>query len=107
MTADTSTVDIPRNPTERRGWIIWQLRNLGWSLSRIAREEGVSLQAVSAALLVPSSHLHTRIAETLGLTRQQIWPEFYAPTGEPLGRTRPQHRSTRPAGRNVQDGVAA
>ncbi|MBI3446792.1 MAG: helix-turn-helix domain-containing protein [Magnetospirillum sp.] len=107
MTTDTSTINIPKNPTERRGWIIWQLRNRGWSFTRIALEEGVSVQAVSNATLVPSSHLQQRIAEILELRPQQLFPEYFDPAGRRLGRTREQHRITRSSCGNVEDGAAA
>ncbi len=97
----------PKNPAERRGWVIWQLRNRGWSLSRIALQEGVSVQAVSMALMVPSSHLQQVIAETLGLTPQQLFPEFFDAAGRRLGRTREQHRITRPGRGNVEEERAA
>ncbi len=100
-------MNIPKNPAERRGWIIWQLRNRGWSLSRIALQEGVSVQAVSGALMVPSSHLQRVIADILGLTPQQLFPEFFDAAGKRLGKTREQHRNTRVNTRNVEEGRAA
>lgn len=103
MTTETSTVNIPKNPTERRGWIIWQLRNRGWSLCRIALKEGVSVQSVSSALLVPSSHLQGVIAELLDLAPQQLFPEFFDASGRRLGRTREPQRTTRPRGGNVEE----
>lgn len=107
MTTETSTLDIPQNPASRRGWIIWQLRNRGWSLSRIALQEGVSVQAVSSALMVPSSHLQRVIADLLDLTPQQLFPEFYDRTGRRLGRTRDPQRITRSSSRNVEEEKAA
>jgi lambda repressor-like predicted transcriptional regulator len=107
MTNEPSTVNIPKNPAERRGWIIWQLRNRGWSLSRVARREGVSVQAVSMALMVSSSHLQGVIAGLLDLTPQQLFPEFYDAAGRRLGNTRDPQRSTRGAARNVQEEQAA
>ncbi|MCA1910255.1 MAG: helix-turn-helix domain-containing protein [Magnetospirillum sp.] len=107
MTIDTSTLDIPKNPAERRGWVTWQLRNRGCSLTRIALEEGVSVQAVSNALLVPSSHLQSVIAGKLGLTPQQLFPEFHDAAGRRLGKTREPQRTTRGSARNVQEEQAA
>ena len=107
MTTETSALDIPKNPASRRGWIIWQLRNIGWSLSRIALREGVSVQSVSSALMVPSSHLQDVIADLLELTPQQLFPEFFDPQGRRLVRTRDQQRITRSANRNVEEDQAA
>lgn len=100
-------MNIPKNPAERRGWIIWQLRNRGWSLSRIALQEGVSVQAVSSALMVPSSHLQQVIADVLGLPLPQLFPEYFDAAGRRLGRTREQHRTTRVNACNVEEERAA
>ena len=107
MMVDTSTTEPPKNPADQRGWIIWQLHRRGWSLTRIALQEGVSLQAVSAALVRPSSHLQRTIARVLNLDPQHLFPETFAPDGRRLGKTRRMNRSTRPGGRNVEEGVAA
>ncbi len=107
MTTETSIMNVPKNPAERRGWIIWQLRNRGSSLSRIALQEGVSVQAVSSALLVPSSHLQQAISAILDLTPAQLFPEFFDAAGRRLGRTREQHRNTGGRARNVKGGEAA
>ena len=47
------------------------------------------------------------IAEALDLTVQQLFPERFAVTGERIHHTRQQHRSTRRAAANVQNGEAA
>lgn len=107
MTTETSIVDTLKNPADRRGWIIWQLRKRGWSLSRIALQEGVSVQAVSSALMVPSSHLQRVIADLLDMTPQQLFPEFYDRAGRRLGRTRDPQRTTRQSSRNVEEEKAA
>lgn len=103
MTTQTSIVNIPKNPAERRGWIIWQLRNRGWSLSRIARDEGVSVQAVSSALMVSSSHLQNVIAGLLDLEPRDLFPEYFDPAGRRLGQTRDPQRTTRRDARNVEE----
>ena len=107
MTNEPSIVNILKNPAERRGWIIWQLRNRGWSLRRIALREGVSVQAVSSALMVSSSHLQSVIADLLEMTPQQLFPEFFDAAGRRLGRTRDPQRTTRAAARNVEEGKVA
>ncbi len=96
-------MNIPKDPQERRGWIIWQLRNRGWSLSRVARAEGVSVTAVSIALLVSSRHIQEAIADRLDLTPQQLFPEFYDIQGQRLGNTRGKHRSTATPKGNVEE----
>lgn len=107
MTISQTTLDIPKNPAERRAWICFQLRLRGTSLRAIARRLGVSQQAVSNALMTPSSHIEPAIAEAIGLTAQQLFPERFDDAGNRLPRTRPQHRITRPSGRNVEQEQAA
>jgi lambda repressor-like predicted transcriptional regulator len=107
MNMDTSIMIPPKNPVERRNWILCHLRNRGWSLTKIAKEQGCSLQAVSNALISASSHLQTRIAEILGLTRQQLFPEYFDTAGNRLGWDRDQHRITRNLARNVEEERAA
>ena len=107
MMIDTPTVNIPKKPADRRGWVIWQLRQRGTSLRRLAIREGVSSQAMSNALMLPSSHLREVIATALGLTAQTLFPEDFDAAGNRLGWTREPQRNTRHSGRNVEDGRAA
>jgi lambda repressor-like predicted transcriptional regulator len=107
MTNDLSTVHIPEKPADRRAWTIYQLRLRGTSLRRLAVREGVSPQAMSNALMLPSSHLREVIATALGLTPQRLFPEDFDAAGNRLGWTRDQQRTTRRTGRNVEEGRAA
>ena len=107
MSIEPSTLDVPKNPTERRAWVCYQLRLRGESLSAIARRIGVSTQAVSNALMTPSRDIEQAIAEAIGLTPEQLFPEWFDATGKRLVRTRPTQRSTRPDGRNDQQEQAA
>jgi len=107
MTNDLTTVNIPKNPAERRVWICGQLRLKGKSLRRLAAQNGVSQQAMSAALLNSSSHLEPVIAAAIGLTAKQLFPERFGADGNRLSHTREPQRSTAPKGRNVKEGRAA
>ncbi len=99
--------DVPKNPAERRAWIVYRLRVAGTSLRRLAAASGVSQQAMSHALMAPSSHLETVIAEVLGLTPQALFPERFDAAGNRLGWTREMQRSTGTRPRNVNGGQAA
>lgn len=95
MSRAPATLNIPKNPAIRREWIGFQLRIRGLSYREIARREGVSHQAVSAAALGGGyRHLQEAIAAVLSLTPQTLWPELYDGHGERLGRTREPKRST-------------
>lgn len=67
----------------------------GNSLRKLAQQEGVSHQAMSAALMTPNAHLEPVVAGALGLTPQQLFPERYDRTGNRLCRTRVPQRNTR------------
>jgi len=107
MTINLSTVNVPKSPAERRAWIVYQLRIRGASLRRLAAQVGVSPQAMSNALMLPSSHLEPVIAEALGLTVQQLFPERFDALGTRVCWTRDQQRSTHHAYRNVEQERAA
>jgi Ner family transcriptional regulator len=93
----------------RREWISYQLRLRGLSYRELARQEGVTHQAFSAAALGGGSrHLQETIAASLALSPQLIWPELYDDkTGERLGKTREPKRSTLPRRCNDQSNAAA
>lgn len=99
-------MNIPKNPVERRAWVIYQLRCRGSSLSQIARQEGVSQQAVSNALMTPSYRLEIAIANAIGVTVEALFPERYDGAYR-LPYTRPDQRSTAAPRGNVQEGEAA
>ncbi|MBT0665716.1 helix-turn-helix domain-containing protein [Geobacter pelophilus] len=69
---------IPKKPEQRREWIKYQLRLNGSSFSAIAKERGVSRQAVQLVNYCPSPKWEGIIAQKIGTTPEQIWPERYA-----------------------------
>jgi Ner family transcriptional regulator len=86
---------IPSHPADRHRWIKFQLEHLGSSFSAIARELGCSQQNVRQATLTPSARAERAIAEKLGLTAQELFPERYQPDG-----TRRRSRCTDNSGLN-------
>ncbi|TSK08581.1 MAG: hypothetical protein FPO08_04555 [Geobacter sp.] len=68
-----TTKRVPKKPDERRVWIKGQLELAGLSFATIARELGVSRQAVRK----PSRRMEKAIAEKIGLPPERIWPERY------------------------------
>jgi Predicted transcriptional regulator len=101
MSRAIAILDVPINAAERRVWICAQLRMRGNSLRHLAREEGVSHQAMSAALVAPNAHLEPVIAKALGLTPRQLFPERFDHAGNRVCQTRAPQRSTRPSAGNV------
>lgn len=65
----------PKKPASRALWIKHELEKKGISYAQIAREEGVSRQAVRKAVYASYPKMERAIAMRLGLTVRQIWPE--------------------------------
>lgn len=78
-----STRIIPKTEPLRREWIKFQLRAMGTSLAKLAREQGVSRQAAVNALTKPYPKLEAAIAAAIGLEPRTIWPERYDSSGTP------------------------
>lgn len=70
--------DIPAHPLLRREWIKFQLRLRGTTLSAMARELGVSRQAMGQALVSSYPKMEQAIASRLNMEACDIWPERYA-----------------------------
>ncbi|HEV2674244.1 MAG TPA: helix-turn-helix domain-containing protein [Aliidongia sp.] len=107
MSIAQSTFDIPKNPAERRAWVCYQLRLRGNSLRRIAQQLDVSHQAVSNALMTPSSRIEVAIADALGTTPAKLFAERYDRDGQRLPNTRPDKNTTPSQPNNVQRERAA
>lgn len=107
MIMNIPTSDIPKNPAVRREWIKFQLRLRGISLRQLGFKAGVTQTAVSYALIAPQSHLETIIADALGFTPVQLFPERFDAKGNRLSQTRPQQRSTTNRAANVKNTKAA
>jgi len=69
---------IPKDLLQRREWIKFQLRLRGITLSGMARELGVSRQALGQTLVQSYPKMERVIAAKLGLEPEIIWPERYA-----------------------------
>lgn len=102
MTNENTTLDIPKEPASRRAWVIYQLRVRGLSLSQLAADIGVSQQAMSEALMRPSSHIEPVIAKAIGVSVEQLFPERYDAAGNRLFREREPQRSSGAKARNVK-----
>jgi Ner family transcriptional regulator len=62
---------------QRNEWIKFQLRIRGSSLSQLARDLGVTRQAVRNALSSRYPRMERVIAAEIGLDPETIWPERY------------------------------
>lgn len=103
MSNAIATSDVPKNPAVRRVWICGQLRLRGTSLRALALAEGVTHQAMSAALVAPNVHLEPVIADALGLLPDQLFPERFDDRGNRVVRTCNRQRTTRPVRAKVEN----
>ncbi len=78
MPAHADPESIPADPVQRNEWIKFQLRLRGSSFSKIARELGVTRQAVRNALASRYPRMERVIAHEIGLEPHTIWPERYS-----------------------------
>lgn len=83
MQLDTPTKQLLKDPEKRRAWIIYQVNLQGRSLSDIARTAGVNRQTLYHVFLKPYPRMEAIIADALGLTPAQLWPERYDANGIP------------------------
>jgi len=77
MTRGPDPATIPQDPVQRNEWIKFQLRVRGSSLSKLARDLGVTRQAVRNALASRYPRMERVIAAEIGLDPATIWPERY------------------------------
>lgn len=73
--------DIPTSPHERVLWVGMQLKLRGTSLAKLARDNGWGKQAMYFALRAPSYPQEQVIAEALGVTVRDLFPERYDSKG--------------------------
>lgn len=76
------------------------LKTRGLSLRALARELGVTHQAVGAALMAPSVRIEQAIADALDIAVTDLFPERFDDCGNRLHLTRPANSS---AGRGAGD----
>lgn len=64
------------------------VRKSGTNLQRLAREHGFARATLNHALTERWPAAHLVIAQHLGVSRFEIWPQWYAPDDTPLHRAR-------------------
>jgi lambda repressor-like predicted transcriptional regulator len=77
MSTPSDPSQIPTDPVQRNEWIKYQLRVRGTSMSKLARQLGVTRQAVRNALATPYPRMERVIAAEIGVCPSAIWPERY------------------------------
>ena len=73
-----TTTEMPTSPKHRAAWLLYQLSIHGSNFASIAKELGVTRQAVrNTALSVPSPKIEHAIAKKIGRKPHDLWPERY------------------------------
>lgn len=63
--------------------IMAAVRKKGSNLQRLAREHGFAKTSFNRALTSRFPNAHAIIAAYLGVSRGELWPQWYAPDGSP------------------------
>lgn len=93
------SMDIPQKPAHRRAWVKFQLSLKGLTIAELGRQLGVSRPAINHALIYPNAHLEQGIAEALGVSVEQLFPERFE-NGRRLHKECPANRKYHHARRN-------
>ncbi len=83
MDIDKKTQDILKNDSKRRAWIIYHLALQDRSLASIARDAGISRQAIWQAMVKPYPRAEKIIADSLDIEPNVLFPERYDKNGLP------------------------
>lgn len=95
---DTKLKKILSDPEKRRSWVLYQVHQQGRSLAQIGRENGVATRAnLYETFRKPYPKVEKVLADAVGLTPQQLFPERYDADGlpnRPMGRPKKSHTKT-------------
>jgi len=73
---------LPSDSAHRRLWVNYQLKLRGKTFSSVARAHGLSSGSVVAQVFDrPYPRMERIVAEEIGLTPNQLFPERYRPDG--------------------------
>ena len=98
---------IPSDSQERLGWVLYQLKARRSSFATIARKLGNDRSTVRRAMFQPSYPQEKAIADELGITVRQLFPERYDAEGNRRHWTRECEDSSKVTPDNVKGGRAA
>lgn len=82
-TLDSIPKTLLSDPKKRRAWVIYLVSIQGRSLAAIARDAGVTRQTIYRVFNTPNPPMEKLIADAIGLTPQQLFPERYKSEGQP------------------------
>lgn len=101
MSKNTASLDIPKRPTERKQWILFQLKLKGSSWRALAKELGCTHQAVAwAAAGNASLEIEQAIAAKIGVSHVDLFPEHFDERGVRVPLARSRQRKGKPQAEN-------
>lgn len=80
---DATTKTLIRNPVERHHWVKYQLAIQGSSMAEVAKTTGVQRTTLYHVFKRPYPRMEKILADALGLTPQELFPERYDANGLP------------------------
>lgn len=86
MDLDQSTRQLLRDPKKRWAWILYQCNLRGFSLASLASRHGVARETLYQVRHKRYPRMERIIAESLGLSPRELWPERYDCDGLPSDR---------------------
>ncbi len=99
MTGEKTPLDIPKNPAQRRAWILFRLKCAGLSFRSLAQNLGVSPQSVQkVASGIPTLTIELAIAEAIEVDPTTLFAEHYR-----RGRRLPKVRALRQSEHSGRD----
>ena len=101
---DSITKALFRDPVKRRAWVKYQVQLQGRSMAQLAADHGVKRATLYQTFQRPYPRMEAIIADAVGLTPQELWPERYDADGLPNRPNRRSHTKGRKrTSKNVQD----
>lgn len=88
---EASLTQIIRDPAKRRAWVKYQFHLQGRSMAQLAAEVGVERCTLYWVFKRPYPRMERIVADALGMTPQELFPERYDALGLPnrtIGRPR-------------------
>ena len=84
MSTNIISHSIAHDPRQRAAWVLYQLRLKGKSFKSVGAELGISNSNLRDALFRPNWRAERKLAETLNIPIEELFPERYDAMGNRL-----------------------
>lgn len=99
--------NVPTDPRQRSAWVIYQLKLRGLSLRGLALAAGLNPATLRGAIYQPSYPQERILAEAIGVTVAELFPERYDAEGTRLHKVYGEQASAPSLGRHGKKTRAA